>query len=102
MRRNVDANGLGPQTDAITETDGNAGEAKLGKVRVSQADAWYGEFLQNCSFDMMNSSLMYSLRHETSIDVIDLDPYGSASPFIDAAVQCINDGGELYLQEQLL
>jgi tRNA (guanine26-N2/guanine27-N2)-dimethyltransferase len=28
-------------------------------------------------------------------DVIDLDPYGSAAPFIDAALQAINDGGLL-------
>lgn len=28
-------------------------------------------------------------------DVIDLDPYGSAIPFIDAAVQSIKDGGVL-------
>lgn len=28
-------------------------------------------------------------------DVIDLDPYGSAAPFIDAAVQAISDGGLL-------
>ncbi|KAF7188705.1 tRNA (guanine(26)-N(2))-dimethyltransferase, mitochondrial [Pseudocercospora fuligena] len=28
-------------------------------------------------------------------DVIDLDPYGTAAPFIDAALQAINDGGLL-------
>jgi tRNA (guanine26-N2/guanine27-N2)-dimethyltransferase len=28
-------------------------------------------------------------------DVIDLDPYGSASPFLDAAVQAVSDGGLL-------
>lgn len=27
------------------------------------------------------------------MDVVDLDPYGTAAPFIDAAVQCVNDGG---------
>lgn len=26
-------------------------------------------------------------------DVIDLDPYGSASPFLDAAIESIADGG---------
>lgn len=31
----------------------------------------------------------------TQFDVIDLDPYGSASPFIDAAVQAVADGGLL-------
>ena len=28
-------------------------------------------------------------------DVIDLDPYGSAAPFLDAAVQSVADGGWL-------
>lgn len=28
-------------------------------------------------------------------DVIDLDPYGTAAPFLDAAVQAVNDGGLL-------
>lgn len=27
------------------------------------------------------------------VDVVDLDPYGTAAPFIDSAVQCVNDGG---------
>ena len=36
---------------------------------------------------------MYSLRTDKSVDVIDLDPYGTAAPFIDAAVQTVNDGG---------
>jgi len=29
------------------------------------------------------------------VDVVDLDPYGTAAPFIDAAVNCIADGGLL-------
>jgi len=31
----------------------------------------------------------------SSFDVIDLDPYGSPSPFMDAAVQAVRDGGML-------
>lgn len=27
------------------------------------------------------------------MDVVDLDPYGTAAPFVDASVQCVNDGG---------
>lgn len=26
-------------------------------------------------------------------DIVDLDPYGSASPFIDTSIACIVDGG---------
>lgn len=38
---------------------------------------------------------MYAHREEKNrVDVVDLDPYGTAAPFMDAAVQCIKDGGE--------
>jgi tRNA (guanine26-N2/guanine27-N2)-dimethyltransferase len=41
-------------------------------------------------------ALMYSHSPERNrVDVVDLDPYGTAAPFIDAAVQCITDGGLL-------
>ena len=29
----------------------------------------------------------------SNVDVIDLDPYGSASPFLDSAVQAVKHGG---------
>lgn len=42
---------------------------------------------------------MFETRHEKNgrsyYDVIDIDPYGTCAPFIDAAVQCISDGGLL-------
>ncbi|BFY98987.1 hypothetical protein BsWGS_02027 [Bradybaena similaris] len=39
---------------------------------------------------------MYSSRQENEqFDVIDLDPYGSPSMFLDAAVQAVKDGGLL-------
>jgi len=41
--------------------------------------------------------LMYKHRHPPSkhFDAIDLDPYGSASVFLDSAVQAVSDGGIL-------
>lgn len=40
--------------------------------------------------------LMYQHRDPLEqFDVIDLDPYGSASPFLDPAVQAVADGGLL-------
>lgn len=36
---------------------------------------------------------MYSFAGEKGYDVIDLDPYGTAAPFIDAAIQAINHDG---------
>ena len=39
---------------------------------------------------------MYSHRTDrTRFDVIDLDPYGTAAPFLDSAVQAVKDGGLL-------
>ena len=42
------------------------------------------------------SMLMYEHREPFSrrFDVIDLDPYGSPSQFLDSAVQAVKDGGE--------
>ncbi|NXK15644.1 TRM1 dimethyltransferase, partial [Herpetotheres cachinnans] len=39
--------------------------------------------------------LMYQCKADREpFDVIDLDPYGSPSPFLDAAVQAVSEGGE--------
>jgi tRNA (guanine26-N2/guanine27-N2)-dimethyltransferase len=38
---------------------------------------------------------MYSFAEQKGYDVIDLDPYGTAAPFIDAAIQAINHEGLL-------
>lgn len=42
------------------------------------------------------SMVMYEARGKNQhFDVIDLDPYGSPSPFLDAAVQAVSEGGLL-------
>ena len=38
---------------------------------------------------------MLLLRHERCFDVVDIDPYGSPSTFLEAAVQAVNEGGLL-------
>jgi tRNA (guanine26-N2/guanine27-N2)-dimethyltransferase len=38
---------------------------------------------------------MYSFCDKRGYDAIDLDPYGTASPFIDSAIQAVNDDGLL-------
>lgn len=45
---------------------------------------------------MFNSrdSIMKNSPKPLKYDVIDLDPYGSAVPFLDTAVQAIVDGGK--------
>jgi tRNA (guanine26-N2/guanine27-N2)-dimethyltransferase len=40
------------------------------------------------------NAIMYS-RHNSRVDVVDLDPYGTATPFIDAAIQAISSDGLL-------
>jgi tRNA G26 N,N-dimethylase Trm1 len=43
---------------------------------------------------MVSSDFMYSRRDpKKRVEVVDLDPYGTAAPFIDAAIGCIADGG---------
>jgi tRNA (guanine26-N2/guanine27-N2)-dimethyltransferase len=72
IERNVLANGLEVSATA---------ESAWPPVEVSCADA---------------SMLMYNHRKtEEQFDVIDLDPYGSAAPFLDSAVQAVADGGLL-------
>jgi tRNA (guanine26-N2/guanine27-N2)-dimethyltransferase len=34
-------------------------------------------------------------RPSVRFSAVDLDPYGGPSPFLDAAVQCVSDGGVL-------
>lgn len=41
------------------------------------------------------NSLMYNTKFPNQYDVIDLDPYGTVSPFLDAAMQAITNGGLL-------
>ncbi|GAA6052816.1 hypothetical protein JCM3770_006266 [Rhodotorula araucariae] len=95
IQRNIAFNGLAPKgvlslpgTEGLKEEDVKPGggrskaeidEARLGKVRVNEGDA--------CVF-------MYQHRNEDArFDCIDLDPYGSAVPFLDAAMNAIADGG---------
>ncbi|KAJ3779270.1 tRNA methyltransferase [Lentinula raphanica] len=79
MKRNVELNGLGVEEKTEEEGSARKGKTNLGKVRVNQGDA---------------CALMYGHRTER-VDVVDLDPYGTAAPFIDAAVQAVKDEGLL-------
>ncbi|KAJ3920302.1 N2 N2-dimethylguanosine tRNA methyltransferase [Lentinula edodes] len=75
MKRNFELNGLGPSKEL--EETGSAKQANthLDKVRVNEGNACV---------------LMYSHRTDR-VDVVDFDPYGTAAPFIDAAVQTVKD-----------
>ncbi|KAG1753451.1 tRNA methyltransferase [Suillus lakei] len=87
MKRNVELNGLGPSSSDPADSASSSVVSEhqplpdRGKVRINEGDA---------------CALMYNHRTEkTRVDVVDLDPYGTAAPFIDGAVQCVNDGGLL-------
>ncbi|CAM9678414.1 unnamed protein product, partial [Heterosigma akashiwo] len=45
----------------------------------------------------VGDAALYMYQHQGAFDVVDIDPYGSASPLMDAAVQAVADGGLLCL-----
>lgn len=65
IRRTIELNGLDPET----------------QVKPNQGDA------------AVVMTLAVSEKH--LFDAVDLDPYGSAAPFIEPAIRCISDGGIL-------
>lgn len=84
MRQNVALNGVGEPTadeEGTEKPDLGRRENCEGYVKVNEGDA---------------CTLMYMHRApKDRVDVVDLDPYGTAAPFIDAAMGCIQDGGLL-------
>lgn len=72
MKTNVEYNGLGE------------------KIRPNIGDA--RAYMYNCQD---SSSTNNQGNRIGNFDVIDLDPYGTATPFLDAAVQGVKDGGLL-------
>ncbi|KAJ6502519.1 N2,N2-dimethylguanosine tRNA methyltransferase [Mycena sanguinolenta] len=81
MRRNIEINGLSPRPPPSEKEEASGPSTRPVEIKVNEGDA---------------CTLMYNHREPSRrVDVVDLDPYGSAAPFIDAAVQCIKDGGLL-------
>ena len=91
MRNNVEINEF-----SDIPVDPNVPGSKPTPVRVvvNEVDAWY-PFLQTFLASRLIGQCQrveYNHRAEGSrVDVVDLDPYGTAAPFIDAAVQSVND-----------
>lgn len=76
----VIANDLSPAAaEAIRRNVSINGPLAQERVHVNQGDA---------------CALLYNHR-SSPVDVVDLDPYGTAAPFVDGAVQAIRDGGLL-------
>ncbi|KAJ9098486.1 hypothetical protein QFC19_006353 [Naganishia cerealis] len=88
MRRNVEFNDVQAIPHEGTSEQPNTGPVARGKGRkkfqktgvvVNEGDA---------------NTLIYSHRAEGDrVEVIDLDPYGTAAPFIDSSIQAVQDGG---------
>ena len=96
MRKNVEINGF----SEIPADPGVPGSKPTPvRVVVNEGDAWcrcFETILVSRLLINRSSALMYNHRKEGSrVDVVDLDPYGTAAPFIDAAVQAVNDTGLL-------
>eukprot|EP00040_Diaphanoeca_grandis_P030791 m.182775 g.182775 ORF g.182775 m.182775 type:complete len:606 (+) comp32132_c0_seq1:92-1909(+) len=72
IRRNVEFNGLNPVTQVVPNRD----------------DA--SALMYRCKADPGDSD-----ARKKTYAVIDLDPYGSAAPFLDSAVQTVENGGLL-------
>jgi len=96
MRKNVEINGFS-ETPADPDVPGS--KPTPAKVVVNEGDAWchcFETIPVSGPLIKRSSTLMYNHRAEGSrVDVVDLDPYGTAAPFIDAAVQSVNDAGLL-------
>ncbi|RSH79757.1 RNA methyltransferase tRNA(m5U54)methyltransferase [Apiotrichum porosum] len=83
MRKNVALNGVGPAEEGVAAPEGDLGRRENcnGYVQVNEGDAL---------------TLMYAHRAgKDRVEVVDLDPYGTAAPFIDSAMGSIADGGLL-------
>ena len=68
------------------------------KVVCNQDDASYDYILRfpDILFNSIFRIFMYRNRgFKSRFSIIDLDPYGSPAPFLDAAVQALADGGLL-------
>lgn len=75
-------------TDSLTNDDRGHG------IRILCGDATHEMYLSRRTPGLRDMSPAQLLQKD-QWDVIDLDPYGSAAPFIDAAVQAVRDGGML-------
>lgn len=74
-------------TDKVT-TERNYG------IRIQNGDATHEMYTSRRVLGLKTPTVI-ELQQAEQYDVIDLDPYGSAAPFLDGAVQAICDGGML-------
>lgn len=94
-----------PFVTSITANDLSASAAKSIKQNVKHNDVedivsvTNGDALavmyRTIADSLANGESQKSWKKSSKFDVIDLDPYGTAAPFLDAAVQAVRDDGGL-------
>lgn len=93
MRRNVALNGVGEPAPKLEGETAEGAEATAEQPDIGRRDGCTGYVHVN---EGDACTLMYNHRApKDRVDMVDLDPYGTAAPFIDAAIGCIADGGLL-------
>lgn len=85
IRRNIEYNKA--HSKSADPATVSAAEA-VGKIKPSLGNA------QHHMYSVL-STIPGDRNREGRYEVIDLDPYGTAAPFLDAAVQAVSDGGML-------
>lgn len=86
---NIIANDMSKDAVAAIELNIDHNDVK-GKVHSNVGDARSYMYSK-----IGNEHAQPSGRNVHRFDVVDLDPYGTAAPFLDSALQCLGDGGLL-------
>jgi tRNA (guanine26-N2/guanine27-N2)-dimethyltransferase len=76
--------------DAVKSIELNIDHNDVGKVVRSNVDD-----ARAYMYGKVGNERSTSDSYIHRFDVVDLDPYGTAAPFLDAAIQCLQDGGML-------
>ena len=74
----------------LKDTDDDRGHG----IRIQCGDATHEMYLSRRAPNL-HTKMPPQFLQKDQFDIIDLDPYGSAAPFVDAAVQAVRDGGML-------
>ncbi|PKA57074.1 putative tRNA (guanine(26)-N(2))-dimethyltransferase 2 [Apostasia shenzhenica] len=87
LRYAREVDGIGPVV-AVDNDEASVKSCKRnirfnGSIACSKVEAYHGD------------ARVYMLTHQKEFDVVDLDPYGAPSVFLDSAVQSVADGGIL-------
>eukprot|EP00592_Proboscia_alata_P016688 CAMPEP_0194401282 /NCGR_PEP_ID=MMETSP0174-20130528/127719_1 /TAXON_ID=216777 /ORGANISM="Proboscia alata, Strain PI-D3" /LENGTH=723 /DNA_ID=CAMNT_0039197965 /DNA_START=209 /DNA_END=2380 /DNA_ORIENTATION=+ len=86
-------NDLDPAAVQLAHDNIRLNQVDVSRIQPQQGDAI--SVLYSNRQEMQFDKKLNNQARRKQFDVIDLDPYGSASPFLDAAAQAISNGGML-------